>query len=207
MITGLRGVLFDIDPHLFREDAVPRSARSDPRQFYAQVARPWLKRQPALSNAEVVLSGQGLHLIIWFTEPVEFTTGAEREKWSGIVKAVQAVLPSDPDAPGITATTRAHGSVNSKNGVIVEQLTPGKPVDSKLVVDLFQQLQKQPFRTIAQILFGPERINPCPVCREDDTTLAGLDHVGLCYGSCGKVALGELYDYFLAPRSGGKSKK
>jgi hypothetical protein len=200
MITQLWGILLDIDLQLFRQCAIPDGARNNPRVFYQEVARPWLQRDPALRDAEVVLSGQGLHIIIWLAAPVVFDDDGERQRWAGIVKAIQAVLPADPDAPGITALTRARGSINSKNGVIVERLSEGKPVKIETVLDLFERLRTQPFRTVMTILFGSERRRPCPVCDEDNSTLSSLDFAGRCYGSCGNVKLDQLYEVFLKPR-------
>ncbi len=71
------------------------------------------------------MSGRGLHLILWFDEPVELPTDRELDRWGAIVKIVQAALPIDPDQPGITACSRAIGSINSKNGAEVVQSTFG----------------------------------------------------------------------------------
>jgi hypothetical protein len=186
MITRLHGILLDIDPRLYRKSAVPPGSGDNPRLFNSKVVQQWLGRHAALRDAEVLNSGRGLHIIISFAAPVEFATEGERQRWAGIVKAIQAVLPSDPDMPGITALTRARGSINSKNGTKVTQLAPGKPVIKDLVLELFDQLRAKPFRTAMSILFGSERSTPCPVCDRDDSTLSAQDHVGLCYGSCGR---------------------
>jgi hypothetical protein len=122
------------------------------------------------------------------------------------VRALQAVLPTDPDAPGITATTRALGSINSKNGMKVTRLHRGKPVAIQAVLDFFQQLRSSPIKTVMEILFGTDRVRPCPVCGDEDSTLAALDRVGTCYGSCGKVELARLYDVFLDPRISGTDR-
>jgi hypothetical protein len=204
LITRLRGIMLDIDPSLFRSRAVPAKYIDDPQKFYKRVVRPWLQRHAALRDAEVRLSGRGLHVLIWFTEPVEFTTDAERKRWAGIVKAVQAILPTDPDGPGITALTRAWGTINSKNGVMVKRLYAGKPVAKEVVLELFERLRTQPFRTVMGVLFGGERSRPCPICGDDDSTLSAMDRVGQCYGSCGKVPLSGLFDVFLRPRPGKK---
>jgi hypothetical protein len=201
MITRFWGVVFDIDPDLFRIKTIPAAARTDPEKFYKRVVRPWLSRHAVLNDAEVRCSGRGLHVILWFDRAVEFTTDGERKRWAGIVQSLQALLPTDPDAPGITATTRALGSTNSKNGVKVTRLHRGRPVPVQAVLDLFGQLRSTPFRTVMQILFGTDRVRPCPVCDDEDSTLAALDRVGACYGSCGKVELARLFDVFLKPRS------
>lgn len=206
MITRLNGILYDIDLDAFRTSVVPAEARSNPDKFYQAVVRPWLRRHTVLKDAQVRRSGRGLHVIIWFEEPVEFASDGERRRWDGIVRALQAVLPTDPDAPGITATTRALESTNSRNGVKVTRLHRGKPVSVQAVLDFFEQVRSSPFKTVMEILFGTDRLRPCPVCGSDGSTLVALDRVGTCYGSCGKVELARLYDVLLRPRPTGKGK-
>jgi hypothetical protein len=206
MITRLYGILLDIDPNLFRKTVVSSRIRANPRLFYKKRLRAWLSRHAALRDAEVRISGRGLHVIIWLEKPVEFASDAERQRWSGIVRAVQAVLPVDPDMPGITALTRPCGSINSKNGAAVELLRPGKPVSQEPVLQLFELLRTKPFGTVMGVLFGTERATPCPVCRQAESTLTALDVEGRCYGSCGNVRLGQLFDALLAPRLAKKGK-
>ena len=141
-----------------------------------------------------------MHVLIWLAEPLVFATDGQRRRWAGIVQAVQAVLPVDPDQPGITALTRPVGSINGKNGATVTRLKEGKPVPAERVEDLFDRIRRAPFRTVMKVLLGAERVRPCPVCRADGTSLAAIDFVGCCYGSCGKVKLGRLYEVFLVPR-------
>jgi hypothetical protein len=100
----------------------------------------------------------------------------------------------------VIVLTRAPGSINSKNGARVTQLCKGKPVAQEVVLALYQDLRKHPFRTLAKILFGSEKCSPCPVCREKGSNLAALDYVGDCYSRCGRVNLATLYDVFLGPR-------
>lgn len=200
MITSLRGILLDFDPKRFRKRLVPAEVRASRVKFYKRVIRGMLARHAVLNKAEVRSSGRGLHAILWFNEPVEFTTDADRQRWAAIVKVVQKLLPTDPDCPGITALTRPIGSVNSKNGGAVKTMHEGEPVTAEEVMDLFNQARSSPFRTVAKILFGDDHIKPCPVCGGDGTKLDALDFVGQCYGSCGKVRVGQLFDVFLRPR-------
>jgi hypothetical protein len=159
-----------------------------------------LARNSVLSQAEVRRSGRGLHAILWFTHPVEFTTDAERQRWAAIVSVIQRLLPTDPDCPGITALTRPLGSINGKNRFAVKQLYPGKPVTAKAVMELFHQARSSPFRTVARILLGSDHLKPCPVCNGSGTRLDVLDFVGKCYGSCGKIGIDRLYAVYLTPR-------
>jgi len=163
-----------------------------------------LQRHPVLAKAEVRNSGRGLHVILRFGDPVEFNTDGERDRWSGIVQVVQGALPIDPDAPGITATTRAVGSINGKNMATVAVLAKGEPVTEDEVLGLYREMTKAPFRTVMKILTGDEAMQPCPFCGKADTKLSALSLVGRCYGSCGTVKLDKLYDLVLAPRDAGK---
>jgi len=165
---------------------VDPKTKADPKLFYHSVIRPKLEQHPVLKDAEVLNTGRGLHAIIWFDKAVEFTSDGERQRWAGIVRTIQAVLPTDPDCPGITALTRARGSINTKTGKTVQQLHAGTPVSVESVLELFEQLRTKPFRTVMRILFGSEKVQPCPVCGRDDTTLNALDFIGSCYGTCGR---------------------
>jgi hypothetical protein len=108
-------------------------------------------------------------------------------------------LPVDPNAPGITALTRAVGSINSKNGAVVEVLEPGEPINPSRVIAFLDALVKAPFKTVAMILLGREHIQRCPICRCDGTHLNVLDYAGICYGHCGKVTLASVFDTIYKP--------
>ena len=115
------------------------------------------------------------------------------------MKIVQAVLPTDPMAPGVTATTRALGSVNSKNGQEVRRLKEGSKVSPKDVIALQEEMCAAPFGTLFQVLTGSDRMSPCPFCGKE--SLVALDHVGLCYG-CGKVASAHILNHLGSPLHG-----
>jgi hypothetical protein len=199
-ITSLRGLLLDFDPDRFRPELVPAEALADPARFYRQVLAPMLARHPVLSRAEVRVSGRGVHGLIWFREPVAFTADADRLRWAAIVKVVQRLLPTDPHCPGITAMTRPLASTSEKNGVTVRRLHAGEPVPAEEVVALFDLARTAPFRTVARLLFGDDRIRPCPVCNGPEGGLDALDFSGQCYGRCGKVRVAQLFDVFLQNR-------
>ena len=198
-IVQLRGILFDVDPGLYRTGPLLSSVPPDPRDFCDNVVGQWLARDTILSKAEVRNSGTGLHLILWFDAPVVFETDGERDRWAGVVQVVQAALPVDPEQPGLTAVTRPVGSMNSKNGAAVELLKPGTPVTANEVLALYGDMCKAPFRTVMSILADTDRLTPCPICQNDGTTLSALDYQGCCYGGCGAVKLEKLYDLVLVP--------
>jgi hypothetical protein len=206
MITKLNGILLDVDCGKFRKVIAPLAVRSNPRQFYLTVLRPILARHAVLSKAEVRVSGTGLHVIVWIDPPVEFQNEPERHHWATIVKVVQRLLPTDHCAPGITATTRPIGSVNSKNNKRVSLLKRGEPISVESILDPVTAVQSAPFRTVAGILFGSEPISPCPVCKTNGSSLGVFDRSGKCYATCGKVHLQQLYESFLRAPSTKKTK-
>jgi hypothetical protein len=187
-IVRLNGILFDIDATNLSAGPLLPGLSSDCEEFYEHCVRRWLNH-PVLGQLEVRASGTGLHAILWLDPPVEFGDEAERIRWCSIVKVVQAVLPTDPMAPGITATTRALGSVNTKNGRDVRRLKEGQAISPADVIALQQEMCAAPFSTLFHILTGSDRISPCPFCGKE--SLVALNHVGKCYG-CGKVTFERL---------------
>lgn len=200
-ITSLHGILLDFDPDRLCPDIASSKTRANPEKLWKRVVRKWLRRHPVFARARVVLSGRGLHVIIRLEPAVVFETEAERQKWAAVVKLVQKLLPTDPDCPGITALTRPVGSINSKNNETVQLLHGGEPVHPDEVLALCAQAAARPFATVVGLLYGGTQISPCPVCRGDGSRLGVLDHVGMCYGGCGKVGLGQIFDLFLKPRA------
>ncbi len=200
-ITRLYGILLDIDPDRLHADIAPPTVLANPDQLLQVVVREWLDRHPVFAKAEVRSSGRGLHVIIMMSPPVEFETEAQRQRWAGVVKLVQKLLPTDPDCPGITAMTRPIGSINGKNGTKVRLLRAGETVSPDDVLGLCKKAIASPFGTVAGLLYGDTRISPCPICQADGSRLDVLDRWGMCYGRCGKVGLGRLFDRFMRPRA------
>ena len=199
-ITRLHGILFDLDPKILIPGNTIFSPADTPEDFHVSIT-PVLERHPLARFAEVRASGTGLHLILWMLPPVELMASAEQRRWGAIVKAIQRTLPIDPDMPGITAVTRQIGSINSRNGAIVKILRAGEPVDPQVVEKYIATLAASPFCEIALPLLGQQRVSPCPVCRAAGSRLDVLDHLGMCYGNCGKVKLPELFDVVLQSRN------
>jgi hypothetical protein len=203
-ITTLHGFFFDLDPGLLRLGNLLFPPGDDPKRFF-DLIRQVLDRHPLACDGEVRATGTGLHVITWIAPPVELGTAAAQARWAAYVRTVQATLPTDPNAPGITAVTRAVGSTNSKNGAVVEVLRAGKPIAATAVEEFVARLTRAPFREIASVLLGDTRVSPCPICLGESSRLDVLDHVGVCYAGCGKVKLEQLFDsvYAPLPRAGG----
>ena len=196
-ITRLLGFVADLDPGLLIPGNPIFPPDADPRRFHERI-RPALDRHPIYRDAEVRSSGTGIHLIVRFAPPIELATAADQAYWANLVLAVQRSLPTDPNAPGVTGLTRPVGSVNSKNGAVVETLRPGRPIDPIRVVEFVAAMGEAPFRTVAMVLLGADRPAPCPICRAPGSSLGVLDRVGKCYG-CGKVNLEGLYGAVMRP--------
>jgi len=202
-ITTLHGFMIDLDPAKLAPDNPHFPPADSPRAFHEAI-KTVLGRHPLARHAEVRASGTGLHLVVRLEPAVELRTAADQQRWKAIVEAAQSTLPGDLDAPGITALTRPVGSVNSKNGAVVEVLAPGEPVDPARVVEFVDGLAKAPFKAVATILFGNDRVRPCPACRGEGSQLDVLDQFGRCYGGCSKVTLEQVFDliYCAEPRPG-----
>jgi len=200
MITRLQAIMIDVDLKLLKQSFASHNLRQSPARMYEELIRPMLSRHSVLAKAEVRDSGSGLHILLHFDRAVEFLCEGDRARWQAITRAIQLLLPSDPDAPGITAVTRPVGATNSKNGRAVSVLKEGEPITAREVLDLFEEIRTAPVRTVMGILLGRDALSPCPLCQGESTMLAPLDHVAMCYGGCGKVGLDRVYDLFMAPR-------
>ena len=200
-IYRLNGIMIDVDPDQFQESSLTPHVPTDPHEFFNEILSPCLKRNSVLSKAEVRNSGTGFHVILFLEDPPQFHTDAERDRWAGIVKVVQASVPSDSDQPHITAVTRPLGSINSKNGAVVKLLQSGELVSQVEVIEFASGMKKKPFNTLLKTMFGSEKATPCPICGVSGRTLSALGQKGKCYGGCGTVQLSQLYDLVLKPRS------
>lgn len=199
-IRTVRGILFDLDFRKFRIGGVIRREYESSETFYLKVLKKWIERDETLKSLQMRDSGNNIHGILMFREPVKILNDYDRERWSLIVRVVQAALPIDPGQPGITALTRPIGSVNSKTGREARLLAEGTPVSTDEVLDLFRRMNEQPFAVVGKILFGKDKVKPCPICNSDDSTLSVGPWAGTCY-SCRRVALPKLYDLVLKAKS------
>lgn len=196
LITSLRGILIDIDPGMWTAVRHDPQLADHPDRFFERIVRRMTQRNPILARAEVRSSGRGLHVIVWLASPVEFKSVAERDRWADIVKAVQRLLPSDPNCPGITALTRPINSVNSKNNRTVEQLHAGARVRAEEVIAMVGEMDRAKFRAVAKVILGDDRNIMCPKCRGKKLHIN--NHAGKCY-DCGDIELSHVYDSVLVP--------
>jgi hypothetical protein len=199
-ITRLHGIMLDLDPGYLRPENKLFTPAADPKTFYENV-RPVLDRHPVLRFAEVRASGSGLHVILSLSPAVELHTAEEQEKWKHIVCSVQSTLPIDVNMPGINALTRPVGSVNSKNSALVETLKSAEPVTPADVVAYVARLANAQFREVATALLGTERMAPCPICQQKNSSLKILERTGMCYSVCGFVGLPMLFDSIYLPKN------
>lgn len=190
-ITHLRGFMLDLDPGLLKPGNSLFPPADEPRKFHDAI-RPVLDRHSVLRDAEIRSSGRGLHAIVRFEPAVELRTAADQQRWDTLVRLVQHSVPSDCNAPSITALTRPVGSVNSKTGQTVEVIRHGRPIGPKVVEAFAKQMVSAPFKTVATVLLGQERVASCPCCLSPQSSMGVMDRVGRCY-RCGNVSIARLY--------------
>jgi len=197
LITRVRALMIDVDGQYLAPHLVPQVGGSVAEKLCERTIYPWLSRHPVLRKAEVRFSGSWIHLLLWMDPVVEFAAVAERRRWAGMVRAIQRSLPCDPHAPDLNSLTRPVGSRNSKTGLPVRILRPGEPVQPNEIIAFYEALRDRPFSTVARILYGSDRVAPCPLCRQPGSSLSIQDKVGRCY-SCGTVHHAQLLSLFVA---------
>ena len=200
-IGVLHGFFADLDLKHFASQLNALGHPATPEALFQFIVSETLDHNEVFAAAEVRMSGCGLHIIIWFSEPVTFEDDAKREKWRQIVKILQRLLPSDPQQPDIIAMTRPIGAMNSMAGRAVLSLRPGRPVHPDAVEALANRAAELPFQTLAGVLFGSDRISPCPFCNKDDSELVADKQCGHCY-ECGNKKLADAYHRVLGSAAG-----
>jgi hypothetical protein len=199
LVTTIHGMMADIDLK-YLTSALVDATTDTPAAIglYDTHVRTWLDRDPILRHAEVRFSGTGLHVLLWFAPAVEAQHVGDRQRWRGMIAAVQCALPTDPTAPMLTALTRPVGSINGKTNAIVRTLRAGAPITPDEFRAHYQRVRDKPFATVARLLYGTERVSPCPVCQDDGRKLLAGERVGHCYGGCGTVKLERLMATLMA---------
>lgn len=197
----LHGFFADLDLKHFAAQLQELGHPATPEALHQFIVSELLDHNEVFAAAEVRMSGNGLHIIIWFSDPVTFEDDEKREKWRQIVKLLQRLLPSDPQQPDIIAMTRPIGAMNSKAGRAVLSLRPGRPVHPEAVEALANRAAEYPFETLASVLFGSDRISPCPFCSKDGSKLVADKQCGHCY-ECGTKKLTDAYRQMLGSAAG-----
>lgn len=204
-VTSIHGFMIDVDPKNFRTDGLWGVTDDDPVQLYDRHLKPALDRHPVLSGCEVRCSGTGLHLLIWFDTPVELMAEKDRNEWEARIRILQAVVPSDPLQPGITAVTRPTESINSKNGGAVCCLRSGTRMPAAQVIDLVESICHAPAKWLLQFLFGSDTVRPCPCCHREGTGLKAFGWKARAYGCCGDLSLEQLIELVMKNSQPGES--
>jgi hypothetical protein len=202
-VTLLHGLPVDLDANLLK--ANPWFPPAVTAEAFAAAIAPALARHPVLCHAELRNTGRWLHAIVWFQKAVELRSAADQRRWTALHQVLMGSVPADPAAPALIALTRPTGSVNSRTGRVVRVLKPAAAVPPSLLTEWAEDLHRKPFRTLARVFFGEQRVTPCPYCRAEGSHLDLGDVGGFCYGPCRLVRLDRLHEPFLkAPGSAGK---
>jgi len=204
-VTRLWRLVIDLDANLLKGNEWFPPA--DTAESFYNAILPVLERHPVLRSAEVRDSGRWLHAIVRFNEPVELKSSRDQKRWTAVHKILMGSVPSDPAAPALIALTRAVGSINGKNQRPVRSLKAATEIPPGVLLDWTEQVKRSPFQTLGQVLFGAQRVTPCPYCRTDGSHLDLGEKVGFCYGACKVVPLERLHEPFLTAPSGSKSGK
>ena len=200
LIAKLSAIVADLDPKYIRPELL--TGPGTPAEQLYRLVQAWLERHPLGHAAEVRLTGTGLHVLFRVEPAVEFSTTEERDRWAVVVVGVQASLPSDPNAPGITILTRPVGSTNGKTGVPVTRLRDSGGAPKEEVLAFVGDFATRPFAVLAGILHGGgDRLRPCPVCNAAGSSMAVMKKKGQCYG-CGNVSVAKLYGTVMAAPAG-----
>ena len=198
-VCQLHGILYDIDVKLFRVGGTFKVLpQMNSRDLFQTVIQPMLFRHPVLECLEVRCSGEGLHGLLWLDSPILLRTSNDVRRWEFTTGVVQAALPIDSNQPRLNALTRPIGSVNSKNGQVVEQIKQGTPASEDDIIHLFREMQRNPYAMIQKIWFGSEHIEPCPVCNCEGSYLeVTSENYGECYGNCHRITIDRLVNSIL----------
>src|SRR5215813_9990796 len=204
-VTRLWGLVIDLDANILKDNEWFPPA--DTAELFYNAISPVLERHPVLRPAEVRDTGRWLHAILRFTEPVELKSAKDQKFWMGVHKILMGSVPSDPAAPALIALTRAVGSINGKNQRPVRLIKAATEIPPGVLLDWTEEVKRSPFQMLGQVLFGAQRVTPCPYCRTEGSHLDLGEKVGFCYGPCQQVPLKRLHEPFLTAPSGSNSGK
>jgi len=203
-VTRLWGLVIDLDANLLK--ANPWFPPADTAETFYAAILPVLERHPVLHHAEIRDTGRWLHAIVRFTESVELKSALDQKHWTAVHKVLIASVPSDPAVPALIALTRPIDSINGKTQKPVRLLKAATEISPGVVLNWTEEVNRSPFQTLGQILFGKQRVTPCPFCQTEGSHLDLGEKVGFCYGPCRQVPLKRLFEPFLTAPSGSRNK-
>lgn len=187
-VSCINCFMIDLDCDILDPDTVGEAAVQSADHLYEMCVRDWLDRDPVLAKAEVRNTGHGLHILLRLDDPI-ICSGDDARRWDRIARGLRNVLPGDPKLNGIIAMTRPVAATNNKRApaATVTRLRAGEPVSREEILDLGRRVANAPARLWMRVFHGGERVSPCPLCGDKDTSLgvAGNWQVQ-CY-ECGRV--------------------
>jgi endogenous inhibitor of DNA gyrase (YacG/DUF329 family) len=198
-VTRLWGLVVDLDANILKPN--PWFPPADTAEAFYTAIAPVLERHPVLRHAEIRDTGRWLHAIVRFNEPVELKSAKDQKYWTDIHKVLMGSVPSDSAAPALIALTRPISSVNGKTQRPVRMLKAAIEVSPGVLVEWTEEVKRSPFQMIGQVLFGEQRVKPCPYCQTEGSHFDLGERVGFCYGPCKQVPLNRLFEPFLTAPS------
>ncbi len=199
-VSAIHAFMADLDCSILNPAVVGEECVRSPVALYEQHVQHWLDRDPVLAKAEVRDTGGGVHVLLRLDTPI-ICTGNDARGWDKIARGLRNTLPGDPKLNGIIAMTRPVGAANTKYAPAktVSLLRSGTPVERDEILDLCQRAATAPASLWMRTFHGGERVSPCPLCGQAETTLgvAGNWQVQ-CY-KCDRVSAAALVYRFYSP--------
>lgn len=195
-VNQILGVRLRLYPASYRPSPLIPEVPANATELYEAVAKNWLDRHPLLNRAEVRDLGDAMDVILWLESPINIAGNRQRHAFAGLTKVIQSILPINPRHLSINATTGAIGSVDSSTGHKVSRIRQGAPLTKDELVGAYVGMAARPFKTVMHVTTGQDRVDPCPLCNTDGSSLEAWGDHGFCDGGCGEVILEQLYDLF-----------
>ena len=205
-VNRILGVCLRVCPASYRQSPLTPEVPVSANEFYEKFAKNWLDRDRALSKAEVRDRGHGLDVLLSLEAPITITDKRERNAWASLIRVAQSILPVDPKQPLINDTCRMVGSVISDTGFEVTEIRRGTPITKHELVGLYIRMASRPFDTVLQVITDQKRLEPCPICKAEGSSLVADHECGFCDGRCGEVSLGQLYDLVIMSETNERSQ-
>ena len=193
-VTHIPAVRIRLNPDHYRNSLMVPSSTLTPCDFYEKVVKNWLDQHPLLAKAEARDLGDAIDVILWLDSPIAISGKRQRYAWAGLIKVVQSILPINPQHPSMNATTRATGSVIGSTGHKVSLIRQGEPLTKNELSGLYVRMAVRPFDMVMRVVTSQDRLDPCPLCKANGSSLVARRDHGFCDGGCGEVTLAQLYD-------------